>query len=216
MWILLFIEGILTFISPCFLPMLPVYLSYFSSGHDSPRKTLANALAFVLGFTVIFVTLGLSASRLSQFLLDHRLLIQRVGGVLMVLLGLNQLGWLSLPGKRQAAYQEPPKGFLETFFFGMIIAFSWSPCLSIFLMAALLQAASQGSILEGGLKLLVFSLGLGLPFLISALLLNNLSSALNFFKRHQKTLRRISGILVIAFGLLMAMDRLLWYAGLFY
>lgn len=219
-YLFLFIEGILTFISPCFLPMLPVYLSYFGTAEaDNTWDLFKKAFAFVLGFTVIFVALGLTASGISKFLIQHRSLITRIGGMIMIFLGLKMLGLFRLPSrgkKGSPSLMAKPQTILDSFLFGILIAFSWSPCLSIFLTAALLEAAKSSAIWQGGLKLLAFSLGLGIPFIASALLAGSATHTFDFLKKHERTIQRISGVFLILLGLLMATDQMLWYTKLFY
>lgn len=219
-YLLLFIEGILAFISPCFLPMIPVYLTYLIGQGDQDRKKLmGNALGFILGFTLVFVALGMSATQLSRFFVEERLLFQRAGGVLLILFGLNMTGLFRLGFlNRDTRFNLKTKkeGFFPSLLFGVIISFGWSPCLGAFLGAALIQAGSSETLWIGGFKLLVFSIGLGVPFFISALLFNNLTSVFNAVKRHMNTISLISGLFLIVMGILMLLDKFTWYANIFY
>lgn len=221
MFLLLFIEGILAFISPCFLPLLPVYLTYLTGqGEDqSRRRVFINSLGFIAGFTMVFVTLGMTATSLSHFFIAQRLLFQRIGGILLILFGLNMMGFFRIGLlNRQTGFtlRREKEGVLSSLLFGVVISFGWSPCLGAFLGAALLQAADAGTVWLGGLKLLVFSLGLGLPFLTAALLFNNLTRVFAAIKKHYRTISLVSGLFLMILGMLMLMDRFTWYANLFY
>lgn len=219
-YLLLFIEGILAFISPCFLPMIPVYLTYLiGQGNQDQKKLIANALGFILGFTLVFVALGMTASQLSKFFVEERLLFQQVGGVLLILFGLNMAGLFRLGFlNRDTRFQLKTKkeGFFPSLLFGVIISFGWSPCLGAFLGAALIQAGNSQTIWIGGFKLLVFSIGLGVPFFISAILFNNLTNVFQTIKKHYNTISLISGIFLIIMGILMFLDKFSWYANIFY
>lgn len=220
-FLLLFIEGILAFISPCFLPLLPVYLTYLTGQGEeqSRRKVLLNSLGFIAGFTLVFVALGMTATSLSQFFISRRLLFQRLGGAILILFGLNMAGILKIGLlNRQARFdlKREKEGFLSSLLFGVVISFGWSPCLGAFLGAALLQAANAGTVWLGGLKLLVFSLGLGLPFLVTALLFNNLTTVFAAIRRHYRTISLVSGLFLIVLGVLMLLDRFTFYANIFY
>lgn len=218
--ILLLIEGVLAFISPCFLPMIPVYISYLAGrGEQDQKKLMTNALGFILGFTIVFVTLGMTATSLARFLVQERLLLQRVGGVLLVLFGLNMAGVFRI-GLLNRDFRFHKTGDGNTFFssllFGVIISFGWSPCLGAFLGAALIQASNSATVLIGGFKLLVFSIGLAVPFLITALLFNNLTGVFQGIKKHYRTISIFSGLFLILMGVLMILDKFTSYANVFY
>lgn len=217
---LLFIEGILAFISPCFLPMIPVYLTYLiGQGNQSDKKLAANALGFILGFTLVFVALGMTATQLSRFFIQERLLFQRIGGGLLILFGLNMAGLFRLGFlNRDArfAVKTHKEGFFPSLLFGVIISFGWSPCLGAFLGAALIQAGNSQTLWLGGFKLFVFSIGLGVPFFVSALLFNNLTGVFQAIKKHFQAISLVSGLFLILMGVLMILDRFTWYAAIFY
>lgn len=207
-----FFEGIITFISPCLLPMLPIYLVYFAGdsegGLDAEkrRRTVVNALAFVLGFTILFVLMGAFAGSLGALLKSHQTAVNLISGAIVILFGLNftgliRIGFLNSTHKAQSDVK--PLGFFSTLLFGMIFAVGWTPCVGAFLGSALLLASQQGTALKGILLLLVYSLGLGIPFLLSALLVDRLKGAFDFIKRHYRTVNLICGILLIAVGVLM-------------
>lgn len=205
-YLLLFIEGIITFISPCLLPMLPIYVSYFAGGGErSTRKTLTCALGFVLGFTILFVSMGALAGTLGSFLRQYQTAVNIVCGLVIIFFGLNFLGVFRLNlfhGNSRAVKKD--LGFFSAIVFGFIFSVSWTPCVSAFLGSALAQASQQGQTLKGMLMLLCYSAGLGLPFLFSAVLIDRLKSAFNWIKRNYKIINLISGSFLILIGVLMA------------
>ena len=205
-YLLLFIEGIITFISPCLLPMLPIYVSYFAGGGErSTRKTLTCALGFVLGFTILFVSMGALAGTLGSFLRQYQTAVNLVCGLIIIFFGLNFLGVFRLNlfhGNSRAVKKD--LGFFPAIVFGFIFSVSWTPCVSAFLGSALAQASQQGQTLKGMLMLLCYSMGLGIPFLLSAVLIDRLKSAFNWIKRNYKTINLVSGGFLILIGVLMA------------
>lgn len=219
-YILLFLEGMLAFISPCFLPMLPVYLTFLAGKEQKSRGTLIkNALGFILGFTLIFVLLGISATSISQFLIKERVLIERIGGILVIIMGLNMTGLLKigfLNRDTRMTLGNREGGFITSFIFGVIIAFGWSPCLGAFLTTALVTAGTSGSVAKGAAMLLTFSLGLGIPFLITAVLFNQLTGAFKFIKKHYNVISIISGLFLIGIGILMVLNKFIIYSNIFY
>ena len=205
-YLILFLEGIITFISPCLLPMLPVYISYFAGGEEiSAGKTVKNALGFVLGFTVVFVLMGAFAGTVGMLLQKYKTVLNIVTGLVVVFFGLNYLGLFKLNLFRGigATMGDKPLGFLSAFAFGLVFSIGWTPCVGAFLGSALMMASQQGTAVQGILMLLVYSAGLGIPFVLSALLIDKLKSALSWIKRHYSLINRISGVLLVAVGILM-------------
>lgn len=205
-YLILFLEGIITFISPCLLPMLPVYISYFAGGEEiSSGKTVKNALGFVLGFTVVFVLMGAFAGTVGMLLQKYKTVLNIVTGLVVVFFGLNYLGLFKLNLFRGigATMGDKPLGFLSAFAFGLVFSIGWTPCVGAFLGSALMMASQQGTAVQGILMLLVYSAGLGIPFVLSALLIDKLKSALSWIKRHYSLINRISGVLLVAVGILM-------------
>ena len=206
-YLISFLEGIITFISPCLLPMLPIYISYFAGGKaGSTKKTLFRASGFVLGFTVVFVALGALAGTLGSFLTRYQTAVNLVGGAIVVLFGLNYLGVLNLTLFRgfNRSVQAGEMGFFSALVFGMVFSVGWTPCVGAFLGSALMLASQQGHVLEGMLMLLSYSLGLGIPFLLSAVLIDKLKGAFNWIKSHYDIINKISGGLLVLVGILMA------------
>ena len=210
------LEGIITFISPCLLPMLPIYLSYFVGGGErSLKKTLRGAIGFVLGFTIVFTAMGALAGTLGGFLRSHQTLLNILCGAVVIFFGLNFLGVFKINifrGGSSRSMEGRELGFFSSVLFGMVFSLGWTPCVGAFLGSALMLASQQGHVLEGTLMLLVYSLGLGIPFLLSAVLIDYMKSAFNWIKRNYRIINIICGSFLIAIGLLMAtgvMGRLL-------
>ena len=202
-----FLEGILTFLSPCLLPMLPIYISYFGGGGQrTTRKTLTCATGFVLGFTAVFVALGALASTLGGLLKAHQTAVNIISGLIVILFGLNYLGvlkWKLFRGSRRDVDTEN-MGFFSAILFGIIFSVGWTPCVGAFLGSALMLASQQGSALQGTVMLLCYSLGLGVPFLFCAVLIDQLKGAFDWIKRHYGIVNTVSGSLLILVGVLMA------------
>jgi len=201
-----FLEGIITFISPCLLPMLPIYISYFAGGGErSTRKTLKCASGFVIGFTVMFVAMGALAGTIGSFLKQHQQVVNIVSGLVVIFFGLNFLGVLRINlfrgNKRDVDTSH--LGFFSSAAFGMIFSIGWTPCVGAFLGSALMLASQQGHAVTGMLMLLCYSLGLGIPFMLSAVLIDKLKSAFGFIKRHYGVINMICGGLLILVGICM-------------
>lgn len=210
-----FLEGIITFISPCLLPMLPVYLSYFAGGGERTiKKTLVGATGFVAGFTVIFVAMGAMAGTVGSFLKEYQTVVNIVSGFVVIFFGLNFLGVfkLNLFNGTKKAVNRDNMGFFTAALFGMVFSLGWTPCVGAFLGSALMLASQSGHVLLGMGMLLAYSLGLGVPFLLSAVLIDQLKGAFNWIKRNYTVINIISGTLLIVVGVAMAtglLDRLL-------
>ena len=202
-YVVTFLEGLISFISPCMLPMLPLYISYFAGGAGQRKNVLLNAAAFVAGFTVLFTALGLFAGTLGAFLAQHQTAVNIVGGALVVLFGLSYLDVIHLPFFKGLKSGVEVKGLLSAFLFGLIYSVSLTPCVGAFLGSALMLASSTGGAAKGALLLLVYSLGLGIPFLMSAVLLDKLNSTFQFIKRHYRVINLVCGIFLIVVGILM-------------
>ncbi|MBQ2960211.1 MAG: sulfite exporter TauE/SafE family protein [Oscillospiraceae bacterium] len=206
-YIIAFLEGIITFISPCLLPMLPIYISYFAGGGErSVRKTLSGATGFVTGFTVVFVILGALAGTVGSFLKEHQTVVNIVSGLIVIFFGLNFLGVFRFDLFRGSSrsLETQNMNFFSALLFGVIFSLGWTPCVGAFLGSALILASQQGHVLQGMLMLLAYSLGLGIPFILSAVLIDYLKSAFNWIKRNYRIINTVSGLLLILIGILMA------------
>lgn len=206
-YIISFLEGIITFISPCLLPMIPIYLTYFAGGGErSTRKTLTGALGFVLGFTVVFTAMGALAGTLGSFLTRYSFWVNLIGGIIVIIFGLNYMGVFRLEIFKgiRSSVQATELSFGSAFLFGMVFSLGWTPCVGAFLGSALMLASQQGHVLEGMGMLLCYSLGLGIPFLFSAVLIDKLKSAFGWIKAHYDIINKVSGGLLVLVGILMA------------
>ncbi len=206
-YLISFLEGIITFISPCLLPMLPIYISYFAGGGErTTAKTLKGAVGFVTGFTIVFVMLGALAGTVGGFLREYQTAVNIISGLIVIIFGLNFLGVFKLNVFKgnQRSVKTDNMGFFSAMLFGIIFSVGWTPCVGAFLGSALMLASQQGHIAEGMLMLLSYSLGLGIPFILSAVLIDYLKSAFNWIKRNYKIINLISGSLLVIIGIMMA------------
>lgn len=187
--------------------MLPIYISYFAGGGErSVKKTLSGALGFVTGFTIVFVALGALAGTLGGLLKEYQTAVNIVSGLIVIFFGLNFLGVFKLNLFKGSNHKVNTKnmGFFSAMLFGIIFSVSWTPCVGAFLGSALMLASQQGHVGEGVVMLLVYSLGLGIPFVLSAVLIDYLKSAFNWIKKHYKVINIVCGVLLILVGVLMA------------
>ena len=193
------------------LPMIPIYITYFVGGGErSVKKTLTGALGFVSGFTVVFICMGALAGTIGSFLTRYQTVVNIVSGVIVILFGLNFLGvfqWNLFKGSSREVNTEN-MNFFSAALFGVIFSLGWTPCVGAFLGSALMLASQQGSALTGVIMLLCYSAGLGIPFILSALLIEQLKTAFDFIKRHYNIINKVSGVLLIVVGILMAMGKL--------
>jgi len=189
------------------LPLLPIYVSYFAAGEADGRRMRRNALGFFLGLTTVFVAMGAVASLIGMHIPARP--VEIVAGSLLILFGLHFVGILRVPalsrshGKALSAERLRSLSLPWAVIFGAVFALCWTPCVGPLLGAALMKAALASTVIEGVVLLLLFALGLGLPFLLSALLIDQLKGAFAAIKRHYVTINRVCGILLIAMGLLM-------------
>ncbi|WP_287448541.1 cytochrome c biogenesis CcdA family protein [Sellimonas sp.] len=206
-----FLEGLITFISPCLLPMLPIYLSYMAGEEAASGKTrrlgaFTNAVGFVLGFTFMFLLMGAFAGSIGMLLSRYQTVVNVISGLLVVCFGLSFLGvWkLSfLTGIKDGKFLSEKMSFFSSLLFGIIFSVGWTPCVGAFLGSALMLASQQGSVFKGIFLLLCYSAGLGIPFLLSAVLIHQLNTAISWIGRHHQVINRISGFLLIFVGILM-------------
>ena len=206
-YLISFLEGILTFLSPCLLPMLPIYISYFAGGGErAVKKTLTGAMGFVLGFTAVFVAMGALAGTLGSFLTRYKTWVDLVCGGIVVLFGLSYLGVFQLKLFRGSGYsvKNGELGFFAAVMFGVVFSVGWTPCVGAFLGSALMLASQQGSVLQGVVMLLCYSVGLGVPFLISAVLIDQLKGAFNWVKAHYEIINKVCGGALVLVGIAMA------------
>lgn len=216
-YVISFLEGIITFISPCLLPMLPIYISYFAGGEQrTTSKTLKGAIGFVTGFTIVFVILGALAGTVGSFLKEYQTVVNLVSGLIVIIFGLNFLGVFNLNIFKdgQKTINVDNMGFFSAMLFGVVFSIGWTPCVGAFLGSALMLASQQGHVVEGMLMLLLYSLGLGIPFILSAILIDYLKGAFDWIKKNYKVINTISGIMLVLIGILMATGMMRKFLGL--
>ena len=200
-----FIEGLASFISPCILPMLPIYISYFiGENNDKPSKSVINAIGFTSGFTIVFIILSILASQFGSLISSNMKFFKIVFGVVIIILGLNYMDILKikfLNNISQIKANTKNLNFFKSLVFGILFSLGWTPCIGTFLSSALLLVASKQSMLKGIILMLLYSIGLGIPFIISAVLIEKLQELFSFIKKHYGIIKKISGIILILMGL---------------
>ena len=214
---LAFFAGLLSFLSPCVLPLVPSYISFITgvSFEDLKSKddrkrirflTITNSLAFIAGFSLIFVALGASSSVVGQFLFEYQDWIRIIGGIMVIFFGLFVSGVLKLDfltRERKFHLTGKPAGYIGTFFVGMTFAAAWTPCIGPILGTILVYASSKGSAVYGFKLLSVYSLGLALPFFLSSLMFNSFLSYSGKIRKYMRWIMLASGLLLIGFGVLL-------------
>lgn len=212
-----FSGGLLSFASPCVLPLVPSYVGYITGlsfdelttqGHTARvrTRTIINSLIFIAGFSTMFALLGLSASALGQWLLDYQHAIRIVGGALVILFGLYIGGWIPLhwlSRERRVHLAARPAGLLGTFLVGMVFAAGWTPCVGPVLAGILTMAASSETTTSGATLLLAYSLGLGLPLFLSALAVERFLTSYRRLMPYLPVVTRVTGVLLIVIGVLL-------------
>ena len=205
-YIISFLEGIITFISPCLLPMLPIYISYFAGGGErSTRKTVTGALGFVLGFTIVFIAMGALAGTIGSFLTNYQRIVNLIMGLIIIVFGLNYLGifkWNLFNGINKSVRTDN-MSFGSAMLLGIVFSVGWTPCVGAFLGAALMMASQEGTVFAGILMLVLYSAGLGIPFIASALLLDRLKSTFQIIKKNYRIVNLVSGIFLVIVGVMM-------------
>ena len=251
-YLLTFLEGLASFISPCLLPMIPLYLSYFAGSDDEEGNTqtkgttdenivvtadeniaatadvqskkaeqvkkrkingkvIVRALSFVLGFTLMFVFFGGLVGLVGGFLTKYKTVVNIVAGIIVIIFGLSYVGLFNLPFFKGLKKARKADTVFSAFLFGIVFSVGVGPCTGAFLGSALALASTSGTVVKGVLLLLCYSLGLGIPFVLAALLTDKLKRLFTFIKKHYKVIKIVSGSLLIVMGILLAagvMDKL--------
>ena len=205
-FLIIFIEGMASFLSPCVLPMLPMYVSYFAGQDKNLKKTIINSLGFVLGFTIIFVLLGIFASTLGKLITANSKYINILFGSIIILFGMHYMGILNIKILNKSKGIKKNKdnlSFFSSIIFGIIFSVCWTPCVGVFLSSALMMSATSENILKGGMMLLIYSIGLGIPFIITSIFLERLKDTFNSIKKHYNIINKIAGIILIFSGILI-------------
>ncbi|MBI5483339.1 MAG: cytochrome c biogenesis protein CcdA [Deltaproteobacteria bacterium] len=225
-----FIAGLLSFLSPCVLPLIPSYITYITGlsftdlqaehpSHIIRQKSILHSLSFICGFTIVFVLLGASATYIGTFLHHNTVIIRKVGGVLLVVLGIHVTGLVPLKfllGEKRISIAHKPAGYAGSLLVGIAFAAGWTPCIGPILAAILAVAATEESVYQGIMLLLLYSLGLGVPFFISALAMHQFLVAFNRFKKYIRLFEIITGIFLMVIGVMIYsnwLSRLSGYAG---
>ena len=205
-FLIIFIEGMASFLSPCVLPMLPMYVSYFAGQDKNLKKTIINSLGFVLGFTIIFVLLGIFASTLGKLITANSKYINILFGSIIILFGMHYMGILNIKILNKSKGIKKNKdnlSFFSSIIFGIIFSVCWTPCVGVFLSSALMMSATSENILKGGMMLLIYSIGLGIPFIITYIFLERLKDTFNSIKKHYNIINKIAGIILIFSGIIV-------------
>lgn len=204
-YLLIFLEGLASFISPCLLPMVPIYIAYFTGEkEDSLKHALINSLGFVTGFTIVFLILSIFASQLGGFISQNMKYLKIIFGILIILFGLNYMEILKikfLNKSQNMNFKVKNMNFIKAVLFGLVFSISWTPCIGTFLSSALLLIAKNQDLLKGIVLILIYSIGLGIPFIVSTILIEKLKGLFNFIKKNYEIVRKISGILLIGMGI---------------
>ena len=217
-----FLAGLLSFISPCVLPLIPGYLSFVSGvtleemrgtdGATMPvragtrRRAVLMSIAFVMGFSIVFISLGASATALGTLLMEHLALLGKIAGAIIILFGLHMMGVLRigwLYSEKRVQTTKKPAGFFGAVLVGIAFAFGWTPCIGPILSAILFVAAGQETVGKGVQLLAVYSAGLGVPFIATSLAINQFLAASARIRKHYHTIEIVSGVLMVIVGLLI-------------
>lgn len=233
---LAFIGGLLTFLSPCIFPLIPGYLSFMSgesienlkTGENeskiSPRmKAFLGALFFGLGFTIVFVALGASATSIGSFFKEYQKLLAQIGGVIVIIFGLHMIGVFKIKFLMKTArinYSKKSVPFyINAFILGFVFVLGWTPCIGPILASILAVASQESSVAKGMALLLVYSLGLWIPFLLSALAVNEVMAAIKKAGNVVLWVERIAGVLLVVIGILLVTDSMteltIWFTKIF-
>ncbi len=204
-YLLTFLEGIASFISPCILPMLPIYISYFMGEDEkTTKKALINSIGFVLGFTFVFLLLSIFASSIGKFVSIYTKYIKIVFGIIIIILGFNYMEILKLKFLNKTKgiqIKNKNLNFLKAMLFGILFSISWTPCIGTFLSSALLLIAKEQEMVKGIILMLLYSIGLGIPFIISVFFIEKLKEVFDFIKKNYKKVKIISGLILILMGI---------------
>jgi cytochrome c-type biogenesis protein len=223
--LLAFAAGFLSFVSPCVLPLVPSYmvfitgLSFDQLEHEDKRMrkiAMLHSLAFVVGFSIVFVALGASATALGSFIHQYSGLMMRIGGIVVIFFGLYMAGafnWGSLDKEKRFHLMAKPQGLLGTGVVGMTFAFGWTPCIGPILGSILLIASTSGSVGTGMYLLGAYAMGLGIPFILAGILFPQFVARLRHVNRYLNIITKISGVLLIVLGLLMVTNQFLYFTG---
>lgn len=224
-----FIAGLLSFLSPCVLPLIPSYITYITGlsfadlqsehpSHKVRQTAMLHSLAFILGFTVVFVLLGASATYIGSFLNQHAGFLRKAGGILIVLLGVHVTGLIPITmllGEKRITLHRKPAGFAGTFLVGLAFAAGWTPCIGPILAAILMVAATEENVYHGIVLLLIYSLGLGIPFFLSSLAMHQFIVVFQRFKKYIRVFEICTGAFLVLVGVMIYFNWMSRLSGVF-
>ncbi|MCG8540531.1 MAG: cytochrome c biogenesis protein CcdA [Clostridia bacterium] len=223
--IVVFFQGMASFLSPCILPLMPIYLSYLTGGSledieaGAQRKAiLINSLGFLLGLSLVFTMLGATATALGRFLLFNNNIIRKVGGIVVIVFGIHHIGIINLNFlnmERKFRFHGKTPKFINSVILGMAFSFGWSPCIGPILGSVLMMAANLENYVKGIYLLMVYSLGFSVPFIITAMFLNIILQRITNLDRYLKIIKVVSGILLIIMGILVYTNKINMISSIF-
>jgi cytochrome c-type biogenesis protein len=212
-----FVAGLLSFLSPCVLPLIPSFITYITGlsfadlqaenpSHKVRQQTIIHTLLFIAGFTVVFVLLGASATFLGGFMMEHMKILRKVGGVLIILFGIHISGLVPihfLLGEKRVTVHRKPAGYIGSFLVGLAFAAGWTPCIGPILASILMVAATEETVSHGIMLLLTYSMGLAIPFFLASLAMHQFLVFFNRFKKYIRILEIVTGVFLIIIGVLL-------------
>jgi cytochrome c-type biogenesis protein len=211
-----FLGGIFSFISPCVLPLIPIYLSYISGisveelmERGKTLPVFLNSLFFVFGFTIVFVFYGASATFIGNLISQYKYILSKVGGIIIIIFGIHLMGLFRLKFldyERKLNLKKGKTSYISSFIMGFAFSFGWTPCIGPILASIIVLAASKETLLKGIILLFTYSLGLGIPFILSGIFINYFFKAFSKIKRHFRKIEVIAGILLIILGIFVFFD----------
>lgn len=209
-----FFAGVLTFVSPCIMPLMPMYLSYMTGqsieeGNVSKKTIALSSFGFIMGLMIVFGLFGLTATTVGRFFHSYSDIFRKLSGVVIVLFGLHHGGFITigkLVKEKKVLFKSRGKGIWNSVLLGIAFSFGWTPCVGPILGSILILSANTATIGSGIWMLVIYTLGFSIPFLITALFLNEIINRLPNFEKHFITVKRVTGILMIAMGVLVFMN----------
>ena len=215
-----FVAGVLSFLSPCILPLIPIYISYITGisieqlqESKNTLKIFIISLFFISGFTLIFVLMGASATAIGNFILKKKNILRIIGGIIIIIFGLHLIGILKIKKlytEKRIVLKNKKTGYLSSFLLGMAFSAGWTPCVGPVLSSILIIAANEKTVLRGIILLFTYSIGIGIPFLITSLLLNKLLNFFNKIKKHYRVIEIIMGFLLVILGVLFLLNKFIF------
>lgn len=204
-----FLNGIVSFLSPCFLPLMPVYIGYLSGEAASNKRkwnVIKNSIGFIIGFTIIFIMLGAAASSIGRFLFAYRNILNKILGILVIVMGLFYMDILNikfLNMEKRFSYEGKKSSFFGAMLLGIAIGFGWTPCIGPVLGGVLALAAKKASIGAGIYLLFVYSMGIAIPFIITAILIQSASFKVRRIMKYSKAIKMVTGVILVLTGIFL-------------